>query len=427
LITLGIFFDSFDLACFGYTAPSIAKFWGLTMKWVGWTNAVTMFGQVVGSFIAGGISDKIGRKKAFIGGVCTYGIGTILCGLASTPSWFVVFRFISCVGTMGLSVIAMVYISEIAPAERRGKLGLAVSGLALTAVPLSGLFARWVVAMGPEGWRSQYYLGGALGLVIALSVLFVCTESPRWLVSKSRPEDAKAIMDRLLPRVKTDLSTFVHAVQHRVVEEKLAAWTALRKMFNSFYIGRTILLMLIAMTACNTASTLQLMMPTLLHERGLSIGNSILLVSLMSWGLPIGVFCCAFVLDKGARKWTLAVAGMVAGVGAVVLGFVGGFAPIATAGLVTQIFSAIYYFVIQVYSAESYATNMRSTSHGAVIAVGRLSGAVWLLYTASMAKALGFTGFIVLTGACIFILQFFVMGFGHKTSRRTLESISGEA
>lgn len=427
LITLGIFFDSFDLSNFGYTAPTITKYWGLNMGWVGRTNALGMVGQMIGSLLGGWFSDKAGRKKGFLVGVTCYGVATILCGIAPTPLFFVICRFLTMVGTMGLSVIAMVYISEMAPAEKRGKLGLRTAGLALTAVPLAGLFARWVVTLGPEGWRLQYYLSGTFGLVIVVLVYFLCYESPRWLVSKGRAPQAKAILDKLLPDVTTDLSLVTAATQNHAAEERLGTLKALMTMWNSFYRGRTILLMLVAMVVCNTASTISMMMPTLFKARGLTVGNSILLVSLMSWGAPIGVFCASFFLDKGARKLTLALSGMIAAIAFCTLGFTTGFAVMAVLGLITQLSSPISYFSSQVYSAESFATNMRSTAQGAVIGAGRIAAALWLAFTANMYGALGFSGFLTLTAACLFAVMIGVLLFGHQTSRRSLEAISEEA
>ena len=302
LVTLGIFFDSFDLANFGYTAPAITKFWGLGMGWVGTTNGLGSIGWMLGALLSGWFCDKAGRKKGFLAAATCYGVMTILCGLAPNPTFFMWCRFVTMMGTMGLSVVAMVYLAEMAPADRRGKLQLRSVGLAMTAVPLSGFFARWIVTFGPEGWRWQYYLGGVFALVVVVLVWLRAPESPRWLVSKGRGDEARRILEKMLPGVTIDPAAVTAAVTEYRNVERLGTLQAMKALLAPFYRGRLILLVLMGIVVSNTASTIQLMMPTLFKAKGLSMSSAILIVSLMAWGAPVGVSIASFILDKGARK-----------------------------------------------------------------------------------------------------------------------------
>jgi putative MFS transporter len=329
-------------------------------------------------------------------------------------------------GTMGLSVVAMVYLAEMAPADKRGKLQLRSVGLAMTAVPLSGFFARWIVTFGPEGWRWQYYLGGVFALVVVILVYLRCPESPRWLVSKGRGDEAKTVLQKMLPGVTIDPAAVAAAATERRKTERLGTLKAMKTMWNSFYRVRTILLVLMGIAVSNTASTIQLMMPTLFKARGLSMGNAILIVSLMAWGAPVGVSLASLFLDKGARKIPLAVNGIATAVLLTILGFISGFLPMAFVGLLANLCNPIYYFSCQVYTTESYATNLRSTATGVVMGASRLATAVWMIYIAAMYNAWGFSGFLAFTGACLFVVQIGLLLFGHQTSRRSLEAISGE-
>ena len=428
LVTLGIFFEQFDLANFGYTAPAITKSWGLSMGWVGRTNAMGSFGMLAGALMGGWFADKAGRKIGFIASTIFYGVCTILCGLAPTPSWFMVCRFVTMMGASALSVTAMVFIAEMVPAEKRGKLGLRAVGIAMVAMPLAGLFAKWVVTFGPEGWRLQYYWGGAFALVEVVLVSFLCYESPRWLVSVGRGSKAKAIMERMLPGVAFDASAFAAPRRdERKGASFLATLKAFKTMWNSFYLRRSILLILMAIVASNTAATISLMLPTLFKARGLSLTNSILLVSIMSWGAPAGTILASFGLDKGGRKVPLALYGTLAAILIAVLGFAQGFTQMAYVGLALQLVNPMYYFSSQVYTTESFGTSIRSTATGVIIGVGRLSTAIWMLCIASLYMALGFSGFLSMTGGCIVLVMIGVLVFGHSTSKRSLEEISGEA
>ena len=276
LVTLGIFFEQFDLACFGYTAPAITKFWGLSMAWVGSTNAIGSLGMLAGAFLGGWFADKVGRKLGFLVATTLYGVATILCGRAPTPSLFVAARFVTMMGASALTVTAMVFIAEMVPAEKRGKLGLRAVGLGMCSMPLAGFFAKWVVALGPEGWRLQYYWGGVFALVEVVLVSFLCYESPRWLVSVGKGPKAKDILERMLPHVTVDLPTLAAAAYQRQGRTLLVTLKAFNNMWSPFYRRRSILLMLLAMVSSSTVATTGLMLPTLFKARGLSIADSIL-------------------------------------------------------------------------------------------------------------------------------------------------------
>jgi hypothetical protein len=92
------------------------------------------------------------------------------------------------------------------------------------------------------------------------------------------------------------------------------------------------------------------------------------------------------------------------------LGFVNGFTSTAIVGVAMQLFNAMYIFSTQVYTTESFGTKIRNTAVGVCVGTGRLASAVWMGYMAVFYAFLGFSGL-----------------FGHNTSKRTLEDISGEA
>ena len=302
LVSLGLFFEQFDLANFGYTAPAIAKYWKVGMDWVGKTNGLGSFGMMAGAFIGGWFSDKVGRKLAFLIATTLYGIATVLCGLAPTPLLFVIGRVVTMMGVSALAVTAMVYVAEMVPAGQRGALAMRVLAVGMLANPLGGLFAKWVVAKGPEGWRWQYYWGGGFALVEVILVLIICYESPRWLVSKGKTLKAKIILEKMLPGVTVDESALVAERASRKTVDRLGTLRAFGTMWNSFYWRRSVLLILIAIVGSNVTATTGMMLPMIFKTRGFSMGDSILLVSLFGWGIPVGTMIASFAVDKGGGR-----------------------------------------------------------------------------------------------------------------------------
>lgn len=427
LVTLGLFFEQFDLANFGYTAPAMAKYWKLGMDWVGKTNGLGSFGMMAGAFIGGWFSDKVGRKVAFLISTALYGISTVLCGMAPTPLYFVIGRIVTMMGVSALAVTAMVYVAEMVPAGQRGALSMRVLAIGMLANPLTGLFAKWVVAKGPEGWRWQYYWGGAFALIEVVLVYFICYESPRWLVSKGKTAKAKTILERILHGVTVDESALVAERASRKAVDRLGTLRAFGTMWNSFYRRRSILLMLMAIVGSNVTATVGMMLPMIFKTRGFSMGDSILLVSLFGWGIPVGTMIASFAVDKGGRKVPLAICGMASGCLLTTLGFVNGFTSTAIVGVAMQLFNAMYIFSTQVYTTESFGTKIRNTAVGVCVGTGRLASAVWMGYMAVFYAFLGFSGLFVVLGGGLFLIMIGVLIFGHNTSKRTLEDISGEA
>jgi putative MFS transporter len=110
----------------------------------------------------------------------------------------------------------------------------------------------------------------------------------------------------------------------------------------------------------------------------------------------------------------------------ITLGFVNGFTPTAVVGVTMQLFNAMYIFSTQVYTTESFGTKIRNTAVGVCVGTGRLASAIWMGYTAFFYALLGFSGLFVVMGGCLFLIMIAVLIFGHNTSKRTLEDISGE-
>ena len=210
-------------------------------------------------------------------------------------------------GVSALAVTAMVYVAEMVPAGKRGALSMRVLAIGMLANPLGGLFAKWVVSTGPEGWRWQYYWGGAFALVEVILVFIICYESPRWLVSKGKTLKAKTILEKMLPGVTVEESALVAERASRKTVDRLGTLRAFGTMWNSFYRRRSTLLILMAIVGSNVTATTGMMLPMIFKTRGFSMGDSILLVSLFGWGIPVGTMIASFAVDKGGRKVPLAI------------------------------------------------------------------------------------------------------------------------
>jgi MFS family permease len=179
----------FDTAVISGVTHSLRLVYSLSPAGLGATVSSALWGTLIGALAAGAPGDRFGSRNTlrFIGGL--YIIAALGCALAWNLPSFVVFRFLVGLAIGGSSVLAPVYISEIAPAERRG----ALVGLFQFNIVLGILLAycsNFVVASlapGPAAWRIKLAVA-VLPATVFFALLFTIPDSPRWLALKGRFE-----------------------------------------------------------------------------------------------------------------------------------------------------------------------------------------------------------------------------------------------
>src|ERR687890_2909185 len=164
---------------------------------IGLAGTAYLIGAVGGALFFGWLTDRLGRKKLFFITLFVYLIATA----ATAFSWdiwsFCFFRFLTGAGIGGEYTAINSTIQELIPARVRGWTDLVINGsfwigAALGAVGSIILLDPRVI--DPEyGWRLAFFIGAALGLVILVMRLWI-PESPRWLMTHGRPDEADAIV-----------------------------------------------------------------------------------------------------------------------------------------------------------------------------------------------------------------------------------------
>ena len=188
----------FDTAVIAGVTHSLREVYALSPAGLGATVSSALWGTLIGAVALGGPGDRFGSRNVlrFIGAL--YAVAALGCALAWNLPSFVIFRFLVGLAIGGSSVLAPVYIAEIAPAERRG----ALVGLFQLNIVLGILLAycsNFLVARlfpGPDAWRLKLAVAAVPALVFFV-LLFSIPDSPRWLASKGRIGAAAASLKRL--------------------------------------------------------------------------------------------------------------------------------------------------------------------------------------------------------------------------------------
>jgi len=188
------FLFGFDTAVISGAEQSVQRVWAMSNVLHGLAISSALWGTVLGA-LAGSIpSDRFGRRPTLIGIGVLYAVSALGTAFAWGPLSFMAFRFLTGLGVGASSITTPVYISEIAPADKRGRL-VAMFQFNVVAGILCAFFSNWLLGgLGPNDWRLM--LGAqALPAVFYLAAAFLIPESPRWLaIRRGRIEEARAIL-----------------------------------------------------------------------------------------------------------------------------------------------------------------------------------------------------------------------------------------
>lgn len=199
VIALGGFLFGFDTAVISGAEKSIQEFWHLNVFEHGLTISIALIGTVIGSLLGSRPSDKFGRKNTLYFVALAYLISSL--GTAFSGQWimFMAFRFLGGLGVGASSVTAPIYISEIAPADRRGKLvGLFQFNIVL-GILIAYLSNYIIGSFSTSSWRLMLGVQAAPSLLFLVLLKYI-PESPRWLVlKKGAKEEALRILRIINP------------------------------------------------------------------------------------------------------------------------------------------------------------------------------------------------------------------------------------
>jgi len=188
VVALGGFLFGFDTAVISGAEKSIQQYWNLSVFEHGLTISIALIGTVIGSLLGSKPSDRFGRKNTLYFVAIAYLFSSLGTALADNWYVFLLFRFLGGLGVGASSVTAPIYISEISPADRRGRLvGLFQFNVVLGI--LISYLSNYLISQGGEtSWRWMLGVQAVPSLIFLILIGFI-PESPRWLILKKRAYD----------------------------------------------------------------------------------------------------------------------------------------------------------------------------------------------------------------------------------------------
>jgi MFS family permease len=438
------FFDIFDInvsfiqTCVqiipGCTPPTSAVYLGLP-------TLLNLAGYVVGTLILSPLADRFGRREILLVTMILTGVGSLYTAFTGDYTNFIIARVITGIGIGADLAIVNTYINEVAPLSGRAKytslifimsslgaflgvwLGLYLTTPA-TPFPLGLPFA----VAGPSftiGWRVMYGIGALLALVGVL-LRFQLPESPRWLISRGRVDDADQVVTMMEKQATKRVQT-LPPIATEIPVQAVATNAPYTEIFgNPLYLQRTILLLLVWLISYVTvyaiAAGLTVVLAATLKYEGPEAG---LIAAVGTFGFVFTAFFAYAFGERLERKYWLPISAVLTLLGGVLIALSGAnnFGVAALGAII--LFFGFNLFVPMTYtwSTENYPTRARATGFALVDGIGHLGGGIGLLFIAPFIPQLGALNTFLIIGGCL-VVAAVIAQFGTATKQRRLDEVS---
>jgi MFS transporter, SP family, arabinose:H+ symporter len=423
IAALAGFLFGFDTVVISGADQQLQKLWNSSDAFHGSVvMGMALWGTVVGAIFGGIPTNAIGRKNTLLWIGVLYFISAIGSAMANDPYVFALFRFIGGLGVGASTIAAPAYVSEIAPAEKRGRLVALYQFNIVLGILVAFVSNFFLKDIGENAWR--WMLGiQAIPAAIYTGLMFTVPKSPRWLLSKLRYEEARKVLVLINPEAN------IEALMLEQNQEKDAANETL---FSKKYRFPVLLAFLIAFF--NQFSGINAFLyyaPRIFKEAGL--GDSTALLSSIGIGIINLVFTIIGVtlIDKFGRRLLMYIGsvGYIISLGLVAAAFYFGWGGIAVPGFLFLFIAAhaigqgavIWVFISEIFPNHIRASGQAfgSSVHWVLAAI--IPSLVPVLFT-TIGPAIVF---LIFTVMMVFQLLF-VMFLMPETKGKSLEELSGE-
>ena len=376
----------------------------------------------IGTAGQGQFSDRFGRRFIYQFNLLLFGVFTILGAFAPNVTMLVICRFIA-----GLGLGAEQPLASPMPANTRPSSFAAafLPSCISSAAPACGRSARrwcfcWAPRFSPPRptyvWRTAWIIIGA-GALIVWVFRFTLPESPRYLATHGRGQEALDVLKRLEIQSVPALSSLSTDAASNTKSDPFAV------VFRMF--PRRVIAGMICFTAFfGVAIGLGAWLPNIMNEKGFTITKSLQYTLAMNFAVPCASMFMMYALDKLGRKITSVCAFIGAGIMAIVFASAGAPMELMVAGFVMVFFIQVAGNAMQIFASEVFPTNARASGFGWAAGVGRLATAFIMPSILLIQQTYGLMAVFVCLAILLLIAAASVTQLGPEAKQKGLDEIA---
>jgi putative MFS transporter len=424
-IGVGLFFDLYEIFLAGTIKPVLASTFHVPDSALAWLLGSAFFGMFVGAIAMGRLADRIGRRNAFLLNLGIYSVFSLLSAFSPNAVFLVITRFVAGFGIGAQQPLADTFLSDVLPAQHRGRLSAWAYTCSFIGVPVVGFLA---LALTPvtapiPGWRIMFVIG-ALGAVVILLMQRSLPESPRWLDSVGRRDEAAAALQRFIEdpaAAEAAFAAFDEEPSGTKPPLKRLPLAALMKPPFGKRFGMMVVFHLFQSIGYYGFGTLAV---TIQVANGATVSQSLLYTSLGYLGYPLGSLISIPLINRFERKYLLIAATIAMSIVGILYGFSLNPVFIVVFGLIYTLISNVFSNSYHIYQAEIFPTSLRATAASWTYSLSRLSsGVAPFLLLPLLAATSGAVVFLVIA-VLMAIIAVDVGVLGPRTFGRSVEDIA---
>jgi SP family sugar:H+ symporter-like MFS transporter len=445
--TIGGLLFGYDSGAVNGTQAGLQAQFNLDANGLGFTVGSLLIGCAFGAFFAGRLADLVGRRTVMIVAALLFLIGALIQGVTDAHAVFVAARFAGGMAVGAASVLSPLYISEVAPANIRGRMSTLQQVMIITGLTAAFLVNYFLAQnagsslgqiAGTTAWRWMY-LAQAAPAAVFLITLFLIPESPRYLVMKGKDEAARVVLSKLFGADAADRKigeirasfTQGHRPSFKDVTGKLIfrpiVWAGLILATFQQFVGINIIFYYGETLWRLAGVSEEVALERNIISGAVSIGAVLLALAVID---KIGrkplllIGSVGMAVTLGAMTWAFSGAGADAA-GNLTLGATAGLTALVAANLYVIFFNFSWGPVMWVMLGEMFPNQMR----GSALAICGLAqwGANYLVVQSfpSMAEGIGLVGTYALYTVAAAVSIFLVQSFIKETKGKELEDMTG--
>ncbi len=259
--SLGGLLSGYDTGVISGALLFINETWVLPDTLQGFLVSSVLIGAVIGAATNGILADIFGRKKIIMATAVIFILGSILCAFAPNVYVLILSRIFVGFAVGIVNFVVPLYLSEVSPKNLRGTL-VSLYQWAITAGILFSYFINAVFAQAVYNWRWMLFAGVVPGLVLFIGMCFM-SDTPRWLVSKNRDDEAKKVFSKIEPDIEPEKE--IAEIKETLVDNRQEKAFRLKKwMLMPFVVGIGIMFAQI----CTGINTIIYYAPTIFKTAG---------------------------------------------------------------------------------------------------------------------------------------------------------------